>query len=582
MTDNEGTRPDEDDEEDWMKYADAGFGETDYSLWDDEDAAPAQDDVNPEVGDLAFDDQLDSHMEEIPRAPSPAGHKHLVRLGTCNACLGRVGGKKRFGQSLEESGEEVRASVLERDSHLSSAREEIPLCPFCENLFEEVDLLADIIYDALKPYELKRLQLGARFPKDQTEGEDVMRKQYGAGGSDPLKSSLVAQICRRLNERLGGIELVNDKPDVLALIDVLTLTVDLDIRAVYVYGRYKKLERGIPQTRWPCRACKGRGCKRCDETGLQYKRSVQDLIGNPLLELFEANEHSFHGMGREDIDVRCMGRGRPFVIEFKNPRKRSVDPQVMMDRINSLAEGSVEITSMRPSTRSEVVRIKDTPAEKSYTIRFRVEPMNEAEYEVLTAPVDLTKEDVQTRSTKKRRRQRRGDRNSDRTKPLEAVLEVPAASPTEDELKAMKKDELVALAVKHELKKTGKKAELVERILAALPPAPKTFDLPDDETIIQVIENLNGVKLAQRTPERVAHRRADLIRRRTVYQAHPPTIEIAEDGVREVEVTLRCESGTYVKETVHGDSGRTQPSIASLIKAKCNVVWLDVGDIHAD
>ncbi|WP_338172887.1 tRNA pseudouridine(54/55) synthase Pus10 [Candidatus Poseidonia alphae] len=582
MTDNEGTRPDEDDEEDWMKYADAGFGETDYSLWDDEDAAPAQDDVNPEVGDLAFDDQLDSHMEEIPRAPSPAGHKHLVRLGTCDACLGRVGGKKRFGQSLEESGEEVRASVLERDSHLSSAREEIPLCPFCENLFEEVDLLADIIYDALKPYELKRLQLGARFPKDQTEGEDVMRKQYGAGGSDPLKSSLVAQICRRLNERLGGIELVNDKPDVLALIDVLTLTVDLDIRAVYVYGRYKKLERGIPQTRWPCRACKGRGCKRCDETGLQYKRSVQDLIGNPLLELFEANEHSFHGMGREDIDVRCMGRGRPFVIEFKNPRKRSVDPQVMMDRINSLAEGSVEITSMRPSTRSEVVRIKDTPAEKSYTIRFRVEPMNEAEYEVLTAPVDLTKEDVQTRSTKKRRRQRRGDRNSDRTKPLEAVLEVPAASPTEDELKAMKKDELVALAVKHELKKTGKKAELVERILAALPPAPKTFDLPDDETIIQVIENLNGVKLAQRTPERVAHRRADLIRRRTVYQAHPPTIEIAEDGVREVEVTLRCESGTYVKETVHGDSGRTQPSIASLIKAKCNVVWLDVGDIHAD
>jgi tRNA pseudouridine synthase 10 len=353
MTDNEGTRPDEDDEEDWMKYADAGFGETDYSLWDDEDAAPAQDDVNPEVGDLAFDDQLDSHMEEITRAPSPAGHKHLVRLGTCNACLGRVGGKKRFGQSLEESGEEVRASVLERDSHLSSAREEIPLCPFCENLFEEVDLLADIIYDALKPYELKRLQLGARFPKDQTEGEDVMRKQYGAGGSDPLKSSLVAQICRRLNERLGGIELVNDKPDVLALIDVLTLTVDLDIRAVYVYGRYKKLERGIPQTRWPCRACKGRGCKSCDETGLQYKRSVQDLIGNPLLELFEANEHSFHGMGREDIDVRCMGRGRPFVIEFKNPRKRSVDPQVMMDRINSLAEGSVEITSMRPSTRSE-------------------------------------------------------------------------------------------------------------------------------------------------------------------------------------------------------------------------------------
>ena len=48
------------------------------------------------------------------------------------------------------------------------------------------------------------------------------------------------------------------------------------------------------------------------------------------------------------------------------------------------------------------------------------------------------------------------------------------------------------------------------------------------------------------------------------------------------EFSLRCESGTYVKETVHGDGGRTQPSIASLIKAKCTVEWLDVADIHAD
>ena len=54
------------------------------------------------------------------------------------------------------------------------------------------------------------------------------------------------------------------------------------------------------------------------------------------------------------------------------------------------------------------------------------------------------------------------------------------------------------------------------------------------------------------------------------------------DGVMEAEISLRCESGTYVKETVHGDDGRTQPSVASMIKAECNVMWLDVADIHAD
>ena len=41
-----GNEPDtadvEDDDDDWMKYANAGFGETDYSLWDD--VEPVEDD----------------------------------------------------------------------------------------------------------------------------------------------------------------------------------------------------------------------------------------------------------------------------------------------------------------------------------------------------------------------------------------------------------------------------------------------------------------------------------------------------------------------------------------------------------
>ena len=290
-------------------------------------------------------------------------------------------------------------------------------------------------------------------------------------------------------------------------------------------------------------------------------------------------------MGREDIDVRCMGRGRPFVIEMKEPKVRSVDAEKAMEKINSCAEGSIQITGLRDSTRSEVVRVKDTPAEKSYTIRFRILPLSEAEYAVLTAPVDLTHEDVQERGGKGKKksskRKRRGDRKNDHTKPLPTVIDVPEG-PSEEELRAMKKPELVAKAEEMKLKKSGTKDELIQRILESGPPPPVFFDLPETESVMQTIEKLSGVILAQRTPERVAHRRADLIRRRTVYETSNPSIELMEDGVREVEFTLRCESGTYVKETVHGDGGRTQPSLSSLIKAKCEVLLLDVGDIHAD
>ena len=567
-------------DEDWMKYASAGFGQTNYSLWEEEEtAASDEENEEPEQLDSLPTEQLGTHMEEVPRAPNPAGLKHLVRIGCCDHCIGRLGGKKRFSQTIEESGQEIRNTVVSGNKQLANVRQEIPLCPLCENLFEEADLLADIIYDAVQPYQIKRLQLGTRFPKDQVEEEDIQRKRFGAGGSDGLKTGLVAEIARNLTSRLKGAKLVNENPHVLALIDVLTLTVSLDIRSHYIYGRYQKLERGIPQTRWPCRACKGRGCERCNNTGLQYLRSVQDLIGNPLLEVFGAPEHSFHGMGREDIDVRCMGRGRPFVIEMKEPKVREFDYQYAMQLINEAAGGSIHVTDLRSSNKSEVVRIKDTPAEKSYTIRFRIEQMKEREYAVLTAPLDLTKE-----SSKKpnKKRHRRGDKRKDNTKPLPAEIITEEQGPSEEELSKMKKSELEAICTENNLKKTGKKSELIERILAMPAPGSALFELPSDETIISTILSLHGVKLYQRTPDRVAHRRADLIRRRDVIDVNQPIVEIMPDGTREVEVTLRCESGTYVKETIHGDSGRTQPSVASLLKAKCEVLWLDVGDIHAD
>jgi tRNA pseudouridine synthase 10 len=229
-------------------------------------------------------------------------------------------------------------------------------------------------------------------------------------------------------------------------------------------------------------------------------------------------------MGREDIDVRCLGRGRPFIIEMKNPKKRNIDMDVAMAAINDGANGAIEVDSMRSSQRTEVVRIKDTPAEKSYRIRFRMHSLDD-------------NEDV--------------------------------------DYKAMKKAELESLCVEKGLKKSGKKADLIERLEG------KTTELPDAKTITKTLEGMEGCVLDQRTPKRVAHRRADKIRKRSVISVSEIAVEIT-DGVPEVEVNLRCESGTYVKETVHGDGGRTNPSVSGLLGARCEVIWLDVADIHAD
>ena len=42
---------------------------------------------------------------------------------------------------------------------------------------------------------------------------------------------------------------------------------------------------------------------------------------------------------------------------------------------------------------------------------------------------------------------------------------------------------------------------------------------------------------------------------------------------------LRTSAGTYVKEFVHGDLGRTRPSVGSLLGCEADILWLDVTDV---
>ena len=240
-------------------------------------------------------------------------------------------------------------------------------------------------------------------------------------------------------------------------------------------GRYRKLVRGLPQTIFFCPECKGRGCDHCEGLGRLVRDSVQDLIARVAMPRFKARRNKFHGAGREDIDVRCLGRGRPFVLELKRPHTRRTDLDEIVAAVNANAAEKIEIIDLRWSNRSEVSRVKETRSEKSYNIRFRIE------------------------------------------------------------------------------------------------------DPPEESAIIEAISSLSGVTLEQQTPKRVSHRRADKKRKRKVVSID----NILVEG-NEVQFSVRCEAGTYVKELVHSDEGRTVPSVTSVLERTCEVIWLDVEDIHAD
>ncbi|KAA0151817.1 hypothetical protein FNF27_06246 [Cafeteria roenbergensis] len=114
--------------------------------------------------------------------------------------------------------------------------------------------------------------------------------------------------------------------------------------SLFVRGRYSKTARGVSQTAWRLEGQEG------------LYRSVEEVAADHLAPLFGAADSRLHGSGREDVDVRMLGGGRPFVLELKQPRISSVS-QAAIDqaamRINRSPEG-VTVTELRLATTSDV------------------------------------------------------------------------------------------------------------------------------------------------------------------------------------------------------------------------------------
>ncbi|MCC7061801.1 MAG: hypothetical protein IT456_03290 [Planctomycetes bacterium] len=84
-------------------------------------------------------------------------------------------------------------------------------------------------------------------------------------------------------------------------------------------------------------------------------------------------------------------------------------------------------------------------------------------------------------------------------------------------------------------------------------------------------------KIVQRTPQRVAHRRADLDRERSLR-----VLDLTPGNEGALTLRVVCQHGTYVKEWISGDEGRTEPSLTALLGVGCRCAVLDVEEILTD
>jgi tRNA pseudouridine synthase 10 len=292
--------------------------------------------------------------------------------GVCDACLGRVFADRSFGLTNEERGRSLRVAIdLEDDTTTDPVPPEE--CWVCEGLCGRFDEWAERAAEAVEDVEIESYQVGTRTPPLVEENERLLREDAGMDpeAGEPFKMEFNREVGKRVGD-LTGTEVDFDRPDVQFLLDLAEDRVEANVLSAFVYGRYRKLIRDIPQTEWPCSECHGSGrqgrepCPECDGTGYLYPESVEQLTAPLVEEVMDGVESVFHGAGREDVDALMLGTGRPFVIEVKEPRRRDIDVERLEGDINAHAEGKVEVEGLRLAEHDMVERVKRHDASKTY------------------------------------------------------------------------------------------------------------------------------------------------------------------------------------------------------------------------
>ena len=242
---------------------------------------------------------------------------------------------------------------------------------------------------------------------------------------------------------------------------------------VYIGGYYLKHERDVSQSPFFI------------DGERKGRTSVQEEIERHILPLLRADGAKFVTAGREDLDVRCLGDGRPFVLDVANARAPLPTPEALAAAEAALTAAAVGVGARRLAIvpRSKLGAIKEGETTKRKSYRALVE-----------LPVDVS------------------------------------------------------------------------------------------ESVLTTLSAIRDLVLKQTTPTRVEHRRAMMVRERTVVTAEATPDPAGKP--RRLELRLTTQAGLYVKEFVHGDGGRTVPNVSTLLglgegtTAEC--LELDVERVHME
>ncbi|KAI6172120.1 DNA topoisomerase [Aphelenchoides besseyi] len=251
-----------------------------------------------------------------------------------------------------------------------------------------------------------------------------------------------------------------------------TFSISFQRESIFIGGRYCKDSRSLPQSPWTADL----------NVPIRAGHSVSEKIAKIMQTFCEASDTRFVASGREDVDVKMLGSGRPFAVQIINARKvDSLKGERLPETLKYLRE---EINKDPDVSVGELVRVT---AQRVEDLKIGQEEKKKTYSALCYTTVPLTDEMIER---------------------LNSMSLITITQPT------------------------------VVRVLKRRP----LHDRPRD------ILNMNAKRI---------------------------------DNFH-FQLEVATQAGTYIKEFVHGDFGRTQPSLGTLMGLQANEVDILELDVVAE
>ncbi len=351
----------------------------------------------------------------------------LLAYPLCDNCLGRMFALMGRGLSNYERGRSIKTLLVMRLSRniREGDKESIDLfrrlapnmgeiasvmykelfdeelesreCFICGSSFRDIiNTAAQRAINILREMDLKTFLIAAKVEQPVKFREDELKRKYRLVYAESIGSELKREVSKLIQKEVG-LTPNFERPDTIIEITIPTATIKIRLMPLFLKGLYWKLGRRVSQSLW----VSWRGRRR-------YPFSVEESLFI-LSRLFNSRTSILHASGREDVDARMLGTGRPFIAEFKSPLRRYIDLPTLTEELNNYSNGLVKVFFTGVASRGDIRFVKEEVGKRTKLYKALISVSNSIDKDSLRELEEFYRDRRIKQRTPRRVRHRRID-----------------------------------------------------------------------------------------------------------------------------------------------------------------------------